>query len=227
MDSQEFLKKSLFEILTILIFSAAAFLLFGKTIYSLIAFLLSASVSFLFFFYGHHAEQKRMEELSAIRFLYALMLKIFDGYPLKVSYENSLRYLLGSRNIYPLETLMEKEGCPYPLGRFSPIFNAILEKEKQNEVHLPNYLPLIEDIGSLQEEFRKDLYGSRAKKRKALAVSLILSMLLVIAVSYLSPDTEKYFTPILPLLVLLYSSLLPSIEFTYLSEMSKAAKHVS
>lgn len=226
MDSKEFLKKSLFEILTILIFSGAAFLIFEKPLYSTISCILSVSLSFLFLFYSQTAEQKRMEELSAIRFLYALILKLFDGYPLKVSYEHSLRYMIGSRNIYPLEVLMEKEGCPYHLGRFAFLFTSILEKEKQNEVHLPNYLPLIEDLGTIREEFRKDLYKYRLNKRKALAFSLVLSMVLVISLSYLKPDISSS-NPLLPLLVLLYSSIIPSIEITYLSEMSKAAKYVS
>ncbi len=139
-----FIKNNVFELLTAIAFISLAFVLYGN--YFLASFF-SLLDFFLFLLLKIKIDEiynDREKRISAYSFLASFLRGIQNQKSAKTSYEQAVRYLLSYQEIPLFEDILEENNlCLY---QYQTYFNFLLEKEKENQVHLYNYSSLISSI---------------------------------------------------------------------------------
>lgn len=228
MKIKNYVKENVWEVVAIFIFSLTSFLIFKETLLTITSFFFSLFISLVIFYFGYKKEILRDQEISTLKFLSSYLLKITDGFSCKNSYELAIRHLIGKVTIIPYETIIDNPNSPYFLGKYNSFFILTLNKEKENEVHLPNYYPLLEDLEETINEFQNEIIKSKRMKLCLISLSLIFSLMFLTSTLVLTNLYENLFNSNFKyLLVFIFICIIPLIELYYVLSLERAKKYVN
>lgn len=227
MSLKEYLKENVWEFVGFIIIFILPFLIFESISLKIFVFILTSILTLFCFYYSFLNEVKIQKIIVSLKFFSSYLLRLNDGHSLKNCYESSIKPLIGYYEIISFEKILEKMYCPYDLKKYKSYFIYTLEKEKINEVQLPNYIPLQEDIDEIINYLSKEINKAKKEKVYSIVVVLIFALLSILIKIFdstifitLNKNYIKY------LLVFLEILIIPIIEYIYIVNLERANNHV-
>ncbi len=224
MKLNEFIKRRGVYLFSLFLLSVLYALIIPNTIFAVFCFLLSCSLSF----YSLYTYEKKVfsfeKEISSYSFFSSFLNSLMAQIPTKQSYEFALQYLLSYQEEVPYESIKENPSL-LTLYSFQPYFERIIEKDKKEEAHLSDYVPLINRLEEKKSAYQK----MRRHNEKSLSLFLLVLLcffLLILALflinSSLKELTKNTIYCVFSFLILPF--IYPSSIFFTIRKMMKGAK---
>jgi len=182
----ERLKKHPTVLLASTLSSLLLFFLFQNIVFGLLTSFISLLLSLLLL-------AKTDAELDAfslrtfsLSFFSSFLTLIKNGQGSKTSYEYSTRYLLGKTAIEPYENILETGNSHYDFGRYTSFFKYIIQKDRENQIHLPNTEELIIELDEVIANRKSKIIKMKKRQTDSELCLLICLFLLVIILSVFS-----------------------------------------
>lgn len=223
MKLNEFIKRRGVYLFSLFLLSVLYALIIPNTFFAVFCFLLSFSLSF----YSFYAYEKKAfpfeKEISSYSFFSSFLNSLMAQIPTKQSYEFALQYLLSYQEEVPYESIKENPSL-LTLYSFQPYFERIIEKDKKEEAHLSDYVPLINRLEEKKSSYQK----MRRQNEKSLSLFLLVLLcffLLILALflinSSLKELTKNTIYCVFSFLILPF--IYPSAVFFTIRKMMKGA----
>ncbi len=223
MKLNEFIKRRGVYLFSLFLLSVLYALIIPNTFFAVFCFLLSFSLSF-YSFYAYEKKAFSFEkEISSYSFFSSFLNSLMAQIPTKQSYEFALQYLLSYQEEVPYESIKENPSL-LTLYSFQPYFERIIEKDKKEEAHLSDYVPLINRLEEKKSSYQK----MRRQNEKSLSLFLLVLLcffLLILALflinSSLKELTKNTIYCVFSFLILPF--IYPSAVFFTIRKMMKGA----
>lgn len=191
MKLNEFIKRRGVYLFSLLLLSVLYALIIPNTIFAVFCFLLSFSLSFHSLYTYEKKSMSMDKEISSYSFFSSFLNSLMAQIPTKQSYEFALQYLLSYQEQVPYESIKENPSL-LTLYSFQPYFERIFQKDKKEEAHLSDYVPLINSI----EEKKSSYQILRAKSERNLRffLSILVCFFLLILALFLINSSLKELT---------------------------------
>jgi len=182
----ERLKKHPTVLLASTLSSLLLFFLFQNIVFGLLTAFISLLLSLFFL-------KKTDEELDSfslrtfsLSFFSSFLTLIKNGQGSKSSYEYSTRYLLGKTTIEPYENILETGNPHYDFGKYTSFFKYMIQKDRENQIHLPNTEELIIELDEVIVNRKNKIIKMKKRQTDSELCLLICLFLLVIIFSVFS-----------------------------------------
>ncbi len=189
MKLNEFIKRRGVYLFSLFLLSVLYALIIPNTIFAVFCFLLSFSLSF----YSLYTYEKKVfsfeKEISSYSFFSSFLNSLMAQIPTKQSYEFALQYLLSYQEEVPYESIKENPSL-LTLYSFQPYFERIIEKDKKEEAHLSDYVPLINRLEEKKSAYQK----MRRHNEKSLSLFLLVLLcffLLILALFLINSSLKE------------------------------------
>ncbi len=191
MKLNEFIKRRGVYLFSLLLLSVLYALIIPNTILAVFCFLLSFSLSFYSLYTYEKKSMSLEKEISSYSFFSSFLNSLMAQIPTKQSYEFALQYLLSYQEQVPYESIKENPSL-LTLYSFQPYFERIFQKDKKEEAHLSDYVPLINSI----EEKKSSYQNLRSKNERNLRffLSVLVCFFLLILALFLINSSLKELT---------------------------------
>jgi len=223
MQIRRFIRDDYREIIFCCVFSLLPFILIGNYLLATLCFIISFFVSNLIAFFTFKYKLSIETRISAFSFFSSFLLGLQDMKGTKESYDASIKYLVGKMETHPFDELLTMSLCPYDLGKYNCYFMYVLEKEKNNEAHLPSYCSLIKnlekDISFLSRQ-KKDILLEKINCQLIVFFFFSVFSLIIILFPAIRNSLTNSFYPIITFILLSLS--FPLIEFLSLMKIKGA-----
>lgn len=144
MKVEEFIKKNSRYIILIALFSVGLIFL-NSTILGVFACMTNLLINIILLKKIIEQKTKGEAKISAYFFLYSFLDNIQIGKSGKTAYEQALPHLISHQETAPYEEVLQ-EPTKISLYEYNNDFARIIQKENENELHLADYRPLLDDI---------------------------------------------------------------------------------
>lgn len=144
MKQSKFLKNQIRSILIISIASLFSAFLNSKLILGIISFLISLIASIVILSKIDKKEDNAKRKTAVYSFLISFWDGLFVGKSAPLAYESAIKYLTGYQDLIPYDEFIESSE-KIEAFEYNNELKETCMKEKENESHLPDYLPLINE----------------------------------------------------------------------------------
>lgn len=191
MKLNEFIKRRGVYLFSFLLLSVLYALIIPNTILAVFCFLLSFSLSFYSLYTYEKKSMSMDKEISSYSFFSSFLNSLMAQIPTKQSYEFALQYLLSYQEQVPYESIKENPSL-LTLYSFQPYFERIFQKDKKEEAHLSDYVPLINSIEEKKSSYQK--LRARNEKNLRFFLSVLVCFFLLILALFLINSSLKELT---------------------------------
>ncbi len=221
MKLNEFIKRRGIFLFSFLLLSVLYALIIPNTILAVLCFLLSFSLSVYALYVYEKKSLSIHKEVSAYSFFSSFLNSLLAQIPTKQSYEFALQYLLSYQEQVPFDSIRENSKllCLYS---YQPYFDRILEKDKNEEAHLSDFVPLINSLEEKTSSYKSMLVKNEKGMRLSLLV-LLCFFLLVFSLFLINSSLKDCMknTTYSVFSFLLFPLLYPSYLFFLIREFKK------
>lgn len=177
MKLNDFIRRKGIFLFCLLLLSVLYALIIPNTILAVFCFLLSFSLSFYALYVYEKKSLAIEKEVSAYSFFSSFLNSLLAQIGTKQSYEFALQYLLSYQEQIPYETIKENSKllCLYS---YQPYFDRIFEKDKNEEAHLSDFVPLINSLEEKTCRYKRTLANGERGLRLFLLVLLCFFLLI-------------------------------------------------
>ncbi len=191
MKLNEFIKRRGVYLFSLLLLSVLYALIIPNTILAVFCFLLSFSLSFYSLYTYEKKSMSMDKEISSYSFFSSFLNSLMAQIPTKQSYEFALQYLLSYQEQVPYESIKENPSL-LTLYSFQPYFERIFQKDKKEEAHLSDYVPLINSIEEKKSSYQK--LRARNERNLRFFLSVLVCFFLLILALFLINSSLKELT---------------------------------
>lgn len=191
MKLNEFIKRRGVYLFSLLLLSVLYALIIPNTILAVFCFLLSFSLSFYSLYTYEKTSMSLEKEISSYSFFSSFLNSLMAQIPTKQSYEFALQYLLSYQEQVPYESIKENPSL-LTLYSFQPYFERIFQKDKKEEAHLSDYVPLINSIEEKKSSYQK--LRARNERNLRFFLSVLVCFFLLILALFLINSSLKELT---------------------------------
>ncbi len=191
MKLNEFIKRRGVYLFSLLLLSVLYALIIPNTILAVFCFLLSFSLSFYSLYTYEKKSMSLEKEISSYSFFSSFLNSLMAQIPTKQSYEFALQYLLSYQEQVPYESIKENPSL-LTLYSFQPYFERIFQKDKKEEAHLSDYVPLINSIEEKKSSYQK--LRARNERNLRFFLSVLVCFFLLILALFLINSSLKELT---------------------------------
>ncbi len=191
MKLNEFIKRRGVYLFSFLLLSVLYALIIPNTILAVFCFLLSFSLSFYSLYTYEKKSMSMDKEISSYSFFSSFLNSLMAQIPTKQSYEFALQYLLSYQEQVPYESIKENPSL-LTLYSFQPYFERIFQKDKNEEAHLSDYVPLINSIEEKKSSYQK--LRARNERNLRFFLSVLVCFFLLILALFLINSSLKELT---------------------------------
>ncbi len=191
MKLNEFIKRRGVYLFSLLLLSVLYALIIPNTILAVFCFLLSFSLSFCSLYTYEKKSMSMDKEISSYSFFSSFLNSLMAQIPTKQSYEFALQYLLSYQEQVPYESIKENPSL-LTLYSFQPYFERIFQKDKKEEAHLSDYVPLINSIEEKKSSYQK--LRARNERYLRFFLSVLVCFFLLILALFLINSSLKELT---------------------------------
>ncbi len=191
MKLNEFIKRRGVYLFSLLLLSVLYALIIPNTILAVFCFLLSFSLSFYSLYTYEKKSMSMDKEISSYSFFSSFLNSLMAQIPTKQSYEFALQYLLSYQEQVPYESIKENPSL-LTLYSFQTYFERIFQKDKKEEAHLSDYVPLINSIEEKKSSYQK--LRARNERNLRFFLSVLVCFFLLILALFLINSSLKELT---------------------------------
>ncbi len=178
MKLNEFIKRRAVCLFSLFLLSVIYALIIPNTVLAVLCFLLSFSLSFYALYVYEKKSLALEKEISAYSFFSSFLNSLMAQIPTKQSYEFALQYLLSYQESVPFESIKENPSL-LSLYSYQPYFERIFLKDKKEEAHLADYVPLINSLEEKNSNYKSRLEKNEKSYRFFLLVLLSFFLLIL------------------------------------------------
>ncbi len=170
------------EIICICLSCISYYFLLTSVAFAVIATLITVVFSVAVLVFTDTEKRNADKKISYLSFFAAFLFKIDNAMSCKNAYESSVHCLIGYYDLVPYDELLNDPSSFSTGSRYDPYFYEVMDKERNNEVHLFDCSILSDE--AYEESERLVKRRERAERNTVIDISLTASVLVVLTVIF-------------------------------------------